>query len=313
MYTTTKSKQHQYFQHKKSNKNPPKGKLKPPKSKIEQNCYKTIKTPHCYLVYFETFSLAVKIISEQNSSDPTDLYTAKLIEASLKESSSEPTQLFTERKRKTLQNITDIFSAASPPKAPRISTPSVNITSPGLQNSFISRFLTRKKTFLKNFRSENDFGEKDFLTSLIDDSVLDMLITFVLVKKNSSVVLSKFLDFFEIFVRGKNIVMLTSICYRCNLFGFFTRILNSFGEPTRKLQFSCEYNSSLTVPLNSRGRVQPATLLHNDGPHIELISFMRSVMRSLKGLRDRSKGAAKVDEFFERNSSFRLLLHRLDM
>lgn len=62
-------------------------------------------------------------------------------------------------------------------------------------------------------------SKEHYLTTLINDEVLHMLVTYILVKKSNEILFNYFLKILSVILKSKNLILLTSIFYRNNLFG----------------------------------------------------------------------------------------------
>ena len=99
----------------------------------------------------------------------------------------------------------------------------IKANSYGLRNS---NYASNSKNSGADKNGNNDATKSDYLTTLIQDDVLHQLMILMLVKKTDQVLFDQFLKIFKMALDSKNLIMLTSMFYRNNLFGFLNQIVD---------------------------------------------------------------------------------------
>lgn len=263
-----------------------------PKSKI-QNSNVMFKTPEYLLVVIDTFIYSLKILFN-------------FVPEHLKESHKLlKNQKLTQRVLSTLATgLISTFGRGA-------SVENIDKVKP--------RFIRRQK--------DKVVDQIKLVNSLIDDNVLHMFVTLVLTKRNSTLLQSKFLDFFSMLISLKNIDILTSLMYRINLYGTINMILDQYIAPKNSLYKAGKRRketSSIATPkstLYHRGSsfasmniisVEDQARKKFEQSHPEILGFIKNLILIMKDMRDKSS-EAKVKAFFERDKRFSQIIDKMDL
>jgi hypothetical protein len=242
-----------------------------------QNQRVKVRTPSCLLRILETYSLALKIFygREQRNGQKKQNSVKKKLDNFHRSKTSKP-QLsnglgLKKRSKLVKQGTREEFKLIADHQSQKV-----------------------EKTNFMNF------GKNHFLSKLIDDGTLFMLATFILMKKNNSILMSKFYGILHIFISNVNLVILKSIFVRNNLLGFFNKVYNSLNDPNR----------TGILKERKKSRIEH---FEEHGAHSELLGFIKQILIDLKQVRDQYKGKEEVDNFFKANKIFQELLYKAKM